>query len=135
MEKVRILSQKAFAFGPGASKDGKKVDQFVTVPGAIQEIPKQYTKEMLFKLAVKEGSVVIMNGDVAIGVPTIKDVEPVVEEEKSPEEELKEALRGMSKSEVKELAKKYNAEYDEEGKLSENKKRVLEAYKLTLSEE
>lgn len=134
MEKVRILSKKAFAFGPGASRDGKTVDQFVTVPGAIQEIPKQYTKEKLFQLAVKEGSVVLMEGKVQIGTPTFRDVEPVVEE-KSPEEELKEMLKGMSKAEVKDLAKKYGAEFDEESKLSENKKRVLEAYKLTLTDE
>ena len=134
MSKVRILSKKSFAFGPGASRDGKKVDQFVTVPGAIQEIPEEYTHDILFGLAVKEGSVVIMNADVRENAPVIKDV-PVEEAEPTDEEKIakfKEELKAMKPAEVQKVAEEYGAEFDKNSKMSENKKRVLEAYKLSL---
>ena len=134
MSKVRILSKKAFAFGPGASRDGKKVDQFITVPGAIQEMPEEYTHDRLFDLAVKEGSVVIMNANVQVNAPVIKDVEPEKPEETEEDAiaKFKEELKASNKAAVRELAEKYGAEFDEKAKLGENKKRVLEAYKLTL---
>lgn len=134
MSKVRILSKKSFAFGPGASRDGKKVDQFVTVPGAIQEIPEEYTHDRLFGLAVKEGSVVIMNANVQVEAPVIKDV-PVTEAEPTNEEKIakfKEELKSMKPAEVMKVAEEYGAEFDKNSKMSENKKRILEAYKLSL---
>ena len=134
MNKVRILSKKSFAFGPGASRDGKKVNQFVTVPGAIQDIPEEYTHDMLFDLAVKEGSVVIMNANVQVEAPVIKDV-PVAAAELADEEKIakfKEELKAMKPEEVMKVAEEYGAEFDKSSKMSENKKRVLEAYKLSL---
>ena len=58
-----------------------------------------------------------------------------VTETDDPVEKFYEELRGKKADEVKELAEKYGAEFIDGDKLSVNKKRVLEAYKLSLEDE
>lgn len=136
MGKIRILSKKAFALGPGASRDGKEVDQFITVRGAIQEIDEKYTKDLTFKMAVKDGDIVVMNDSGLIVPPYVtaaKVIDVETEVASDPVAEYKESLKLMKEAEVEAEAAKYGAVYDKDDKLSSNKKRVLEAYKISLS--
>lgn len=146
MSKMRILSKKTFALGTGASRSGGPVDQLITVRGSIQEIDTRYKNDLTFKRAVAAGEIIIMNDDISASKSTIivepEKVEPVkkevdeslVENTPDPVAEFKEKLKLMNASEVKELAEKYGATFEVDGKLRENKKRVFEAYKLSLSE-
>lgn len=131
MSKIRIYSKKAFSIGPGASRDGT-VDEFITVPLAIQEIDEKYVSDPTFQLAVKAGDIQIMAKPIEIPVAITSEQEV---ENKDLVKEFYDSLKGKGSAEVKELARKYGAEFVEDDKLSVNKKRVLEAYKLTVSEE
>lgn len=130
MSKIRIFSKKAFSIGPGASRDGT-VDEFITVPLAIQEIDDKYVSDPTFQLALKAGDIQIMAKP--IEVPVNIPVENK-REKKDPVKEFYYSLKGKNSTEIRELAREYGAEFVEGDKLSINKKRVLEAYKLTITE-
>ena len=136
MSTIRIFSKRAFAIGPGASRDGS-VDSFITVPNAIQDMPDKYENDKTFRHAVECGDIQIMNAPVAVAVAsasvdkTFDDSEN--ESSVDPVEEFYESLKIKNKEEVKKLAEEYGAEYIETDKLSQNKKRVFEAYKLSVS--
>lgn len=138
MSTIRIFSKRAFAIGPGASRDGS-VDSFITVPNAIQDMPDKYESDKTFRHAVECGDIQIMNAPVAVAVAsasaiadkTFDDSENVSSVD--PVEEFYESLKIKNKEEVKKLAEEYGAEYIETDKLSQNKKRVFEAYKLSVS--
>ena len=135
MSTIRIFSKRAFAIGPGASRDGS-IDSFITVPNAIQDMPDKYESDKTFRHAVECGDIQIMNAPVAVAsVPvadkTFDDSENVSSVD--PVEEFYESLKIKNKEEVKKLAEEYGAEYIETDKLSQNKKRVFEAYKLSVS--
>ena len=139
MSTIRIFSKRAFAIGPGASRDGS-VDSFITVPNAIQDMPDKYENDKTFRHAVECGDIQIMNAPVAVAVAvasasvadkTFDDSENVSSVD--PVEEFYESLKIKNKEEVKKLAEEYGAEYIETDKLSQNKKRVFEAYKLSVS--
>lgn len=135
MSTIRIFSKRAFAIGPGASRDGS-VDSFITVPNAIQDMPDKYENDKTFRHAVECGDIQIMNAPVTVAsVPvadkTFDDSENVSSVD--PVEEFYESLKIKNKEEVKKLAEEYGAEYIETDKLSQNKKRVFEAYKLSVS--
>lgn len=132
MSKIRILSKKAFALGPGASRNAATIDQFITVRGAIQEIDEKYTQDLTFKMAVKAGDIIVMNDNISVKSPKIVDVEPV--KAADPVEEYKQKIKAMSAEEVEQACEEYGAEYDKNDKLRENKKRLLEAYKLKINE-
>ena len=138
MSIIRIFSKKAFAIGPGASRDGNSVEQFITVPNAIQDMPEKYSDDPTFKLACSVGDIQVMNGNVSVNIPTVSSEKSFDEDENVKNdsvEQFYEELKTKNKDEVKELAKKYNAEFIESDKLSLNKKRVFEAYKISISEE
>lgn len=126
MSKIRIYSKKTFSIGPGATKDGK-VDEFITVPRAIQEIDEKYTEDATFKLAVKSGDIQIMQSPIEVPVYNNSNEKEVV---KDPVKTFYDSLKGKDSREIRELSSKYGAEFVEDDKLSANKKRVLEAYKI-----
>lgn len=134
MSTIRIFSKRAFAIGPGASRDGS-IDSFITVPNAIQDMPDKYENDKTFRHAVECGDIQIMNAPVAVASTSIDKTFDDSENESSvdPVEEFYESLKIKNKEEVKKLAEEYGAEYIETDKLSQNKKRVFEAYKLSVS--
>ena len=144
MSTIRIFSKKAFAFGPGAQHGTDVIDHFITVPGTFQDMPECYQNDLTFKEACKCGEVEVVRVNAHAVVheekkvePEIKDEVPVNENQVDVEAEVKkfyEDLKTKSATETYELAKKYGADFVEEDQLKINKKRVLEAYKLSLTE-
>lgn len=137
---IRIYSKKAFSIGPGANRVDGSVENFITTPMAFQDMPEKYKDDPTFKLAVSCGDITVIEKKAA--VPSAAIAEPEKEEAKEevtetddPVEKFYEELRGKKADEVKELAEKYGAEFIDGDKLSVNKKRVLEAYKLSLEDE
>lgn len=142
MSTIRIYSKAAFAFGPGAQQGTDVIDSFVTVPGAFQDMPEKYTQDPTFKRAVQFHEVEIIEKKAFVQSQQVKaEVETTAEDENEddtavdPVEKFYEELKGMNKEQTAELAKKYGAEFVEGDALKMNKKRVMEAYKLSISEE
>lgn len=142
MSTIRIFSKAAFAFGPGAQQGTDVIDSFVTVPGAFQDMPEKYTQDPTFKRAVQFHEVEIIEKKAFVQARQTK-VEVETENENKneddtavdPVEKFYEELKGMNKEQTAELAKKYGAEFVEGDALKMNKKRVMEAYKLSITEE
>lgn len=142
MSTIRIYSKAAFAFGPGAQQGTDVIDSFVTVPGAFQDMPEKYTQDPTFKRAVQFHEVEIIEKKAFVQSQQTK-VEVETENENKneddtavdPVEKFYEELKGMNKEQTAELAKKYGAEFVEGDALKMNKKRVMEAYKLSITEE
>ena len=134
---IRIYSKKAFSIGPGANRIDGSVENFITTPMAFQDMPEKYKDDPTFKLAVSCGDITVIEKKVAI--PSDIIIEPENEEDEASEsdavEKFYEELRGKKAEEVKELAEKYGAEFIPDDKLSMNKKRVFEAYKLSIDDE
>lgn len=136
MSTIRIFSKKAFAFGPGAQRGTDVIESFVTVPGTFQDMPEKYSEDPTFKLATQYHEVEIIEKKTAVNVEkaTIKEEEVEEESETDSVEKFYEELKGMNKDQTKELAEKYGAEFVEGDSLKLNKKRVMEAYKLTITD-
>ena len=140
MSTIRIYSKAAFAFGPGAQQGTDVIDSFVTVPGSFQDMPEKYTQDPTFKRAVQFHEVEIIEKKTFVQANKAED-ETDAEDEKTdgdavdPVEKFYEELKGMNKEQTAELAKKYGAEFVEGDALKMNKKRVMEAYKLSITEE
>ena len=138
---IRIYSKKAFSIGPGANRTNGSVENFVTVPMSFQDMPEKYKDDPTFKLAVSCGDITVIEKKQMVQAAAI--VEPQKEEDEEDEisdtvdtvEKFYEELKGKKADEVKELAEKYGAEFVPSDKLSVNKKRVLEAYKLSLEDD
>lgn len=142
MSTIRIYSKAAFAFGPGAQQGTDVIDSFVTVPGAFQDMPEKYTQDPTFKRAVQFHEVEIIEKKAFVqDQQTNVEVETETENKNEddtvvdPVEKFYEELKGMNKEQTAELAKKYGAEFVEGDALKMNKKRVMEAYKLSITEE
>lgn len=142
MSTIRIYSKAAFAFGPGAQQGTDVIDSFVTVPGAFQDMPEKYTQDPTFKRAVQFHEVEIIEKKAFVQDQQTKvEVETETENKNEddtvvdPVEKFYEELKGMNKEQTAELAKKYGAEFVEGDALKMNKKRVMEAYKLSITEE
>lgn len=147
MSTIRIFSKKAFAFGPGAQHGTDVIDHFITVPGTFQDMPEHYQNDLTFKEACKCGEVEVVRVNAHAPVREYK-VEPEIKTEDDPETPVEENeidveaevkkfyedLKTKSATETKELAKKYGADFVEDDQLKINKKRVLEAYKISLTE-
>ena len=143
MSTIRIFSKKAFAFGPGAQHGTDVIDHFITVPGTFQDMPECYQNDLTFKEACKCGEVEVVYVKAHApdreykAEPEIKTEVPADERKIDVEAEVKkfyEDLKTKSATETKELAKKYGADFVEDDQLKINKKRVLEAYKISLTE-
>ena len=142
MSTIRIYSKAAFAFGPGAQQGTDVIDSFVTVPGAFQDMPEKYTQDPTFKRAVQFHEVEIIEKKTFVQAQQTKvEDETTAKDENDddtavdPVEKFYEELKGMNKEQTAELAKKYGAEFVEGDALKMNKKRVMEAYKLSITEE
>lgn len=142
MSTIRIYSKAAFAFGPGAQQGTDVIDSFVTVPGAFQDMPEKYTQDPTFKRAVQFHEVEIIEKKTFVQAQQTKaEIETTAKDENEddtavdPVEKFYEELKGMNKEQTAELAKKYGAEFVEGDALKMNKKRVMEAYKLSITEE
>ena len=140
MSTIRIYSKAAFAFGPGAQQGTDVIDSFVTVPGAFQDMPEKYTQDPTFKRALQFHEVEIIEKQTFVQTNQVK-VETEAKDENTdgtevdPVEKFYEELKGMNKEQTAEFAKKYGAEFVEGDALKMNKKRVMEAYKLSIAEE
>ena len=134
---IRIYSKKAFSIGPGANRIDGSVENFITTPMAFQEMPEKNKDDPTFKLAVSCGDITVIEKKATVSSASV--VEPENEEDEATEsdavEKFYEELRGKKAEEVKELAEKYGAEFIPSDKLSMNKKRVFEAYKLSIDDE
>ena len=134
---IRIYSKKAFSIGPGANRIDGSVENFITTPMAFQDMPEKYKDDPTFKLAVSCGDITVIEKKATVSSASV--VEPENEEDEATEsdavEKFYEELRGKKAEEVKELAEKYGAEFIPDDKLSMNKKRVFEAYKLSIGDE
>ena len=134
---IRIYSKKAFSIGPGANRVDGSVENFITTPMAFQDMPEKYKDDPTFKLAVSCGDITVIEKKAMVSSASI--IGPENEEDEASEtdavEKFYEELRGKKAEEVKELAEKYGAEFIPSDKLSMNKKRVFEAYKLSIDNE
>lgn len=140
MSTIRIYSKAAFAFGPGAQQGTDVIDSFVTVPGSFQDMPEKYTQDPTFKRAVQFHEVEIIEKKTFVQVNKEENEATVEDGNKDdtvvdPVEKFYEELKGMNKEQTAEIAKKYGAEFVEGDALKMNKKRVMEAYKLSITEE
>ena len=138
MSKIRIWSRACFAIGPGASRDGKVIDTFYTVPGAFQDMDERYMEDPTFKAAVDSGDIQIMTAkpQVAVDVPHVEalSVDNDANASADPIEEYKEKVKAMSAEEVASECEKYGAEFVNSDKLKDNKRRLMEAFKLSISD-
>lgn len=139
MSKIRIYSKKAFDIGPGADRETSEIESFLTVPGSFQEMPDKYLNDPTFKLAVQCGDIVVMNDAPAVPVDhTVSLDSPKPEEDEGADNdklvnEYYEKVKTMNAEEVQIECNKYNATFVKGDKLKENKKRLMEAYKLSLN--
>ena len=130
---IRIYSKKSFAIGPGAQQGSAGIEQFITVPMSFQDMPEKYQDDPTFKLAVKAGEITVINNKKDVEVKAVEE-EKVIEEEAKvdPVEEYKNKLKMMKSAGLKKEAEKYNAEFIDDDTLAQNRKRIFEAYKLSL---
>lgn len=142
MSTIRIFSKKAFSFGPGAQPGTDVIENFVTVPGAFQDMPDKYSSDPTFMLAVKCRDVEIIEKKPTVNVANTVDAdhkEEQTDDNRSDDgtasvEKFYEELKAMNKESTKELAEKYGVEFVEGDSIKLNKKRVMEAYKLSIAE-
>lgn len=137
MSKIRIWSRACFAIGPGASRDGKVIDSFITVPGAFQDMDERYMEDPTFKAAVAAGDIQIMTAkpQVAMDVKHVDVTETPADDHAETIDEYKERVKAMSAEEVASECEKYGAEFVNSDKLKDNKRRLMEAYKLANSDD
>lgn len=136
MSKIRIWSRACFAIGPGASRDGKVIDTFYTVPGAFQDMDERYVEDPTFKAAVDSGDIQIMTAkpQVTVDVTHVDIPETPSADTVETVDEYKERVKAMSAEEVATECEKYGAEFVNSDKLKDNKRRLMEAYKLTIGD-
>lgn len=138
MSKIRIYSKKAFAIGPGAQQGNPEIELFVTVPNAFQDMPEKYMNDPTFKLACSVGDITVINKVAQVASAAVvntdfdEEDEPKAKDNEKLISEFYEKVKAMNAEEVKKLCEEYNAEFNGDDKLKENKKRLMEAYKLTL---
>lgn len=137
---IRIYSKKAFAIGPGAMQGSDVINSFITTRGAFQDMPAAFVDDPTFKLALKVGDIVVIDKQNQRKVENqeFEDADEA-EEESDPNAKKVQAyyeeLKAMKTDEVEAEAEKYGAEFDKDDKLKNNKKRVLEAYKIWLADD
>lgn len=137
MSKIRIWSRACFAIGPGASRDGRVIDSFMTVPGAFQDMDERYMEDPTFKAAVAAGDIQIMTAkpQIAMDVKHVDVPEIPADDHVETIDEYKERVKAMSAEEVASECEKYGAEFVNSDKLKDNKRRLMEAYKLANSDD
>lgn len=133
---MKIYSKEAFAIGPGAQVGTTDIDSFITVPGTFQNMPDKYANDPTFKLAVRAGKITVIESR----------QQQVKIENEPPKDELNHKagmseieafyaeLKTMSQDETLVLGEKYGLSMGKNEKLGQFKKRVMEAYKLSVEE-
>ena len=136
--KIRIYSKKAFAIGPGAIQGSDVINSFITVPMSFQDMPAEFVNDPTFLLAQKCGDIVVIdkNNQKKIENQEFDDDDEGKGGDPNAEkvQNYYEKLKAMKSDEVEAEANKYGAEFDSEDKLKNNKKRVLEAYKIWIAD-
>lgn len=128
---VRIYSKKAFQFGPGANRLTGEIDCFVTVPNSFQDMPERFTSDPMFILAKKCGDVSVINTHRDEVEAEVEHVDTHVDTV-DPVAKYKEKLQTMNREETFAEGTKLEVEPIEGEKLGQYKKRIYEAYKLTV---
>ena len=144
---MRIYSKQAFLIGPGYCKNGNTEEVFKTVPFSFQDMPDKFSEDKTFKAAVKAGLIIPYNAAPVVNVGSVNTPTDEGKAESEPDasssehkeqlesiEDFYTTLKTKAKEEVQKLADKYGAEFIKDDKLSENKKRVFEAYKIYFEE-
>lgn len=134
---MKIYSKEAFAIGPGAQVGTTDIDSFITVPGAFQNMPDKYANDPTFRLAVKAGKITVIESH----------EQQVKVENEPPKDELNHdagmseveafyaELKAMNQNDTFVLGEKYGLSMNKNEKLGQFKKRIMEAYKLSVKEE
>lgn len=133
---IRIFSKKAFAIGPGAQQGNPEIESFVTVPNAFQDMPEKYKNDPTFLLAVKCGDITVITAANKTAIENEPE-KPVIDDKAgmSEIEAFYEELKIMNKEDAITLGEKYNVKPKNGEKMGAFKKRILEAYKLSVSDE
>lgn len=136
---MKIFAKRAFDLGTGINKYTGEINSCVTVPMAFSEIPDEKINHPLFKLAVAEGSIIVVNDK-----EKQKNVESSLEkgefknnttkENMTTIEEYYELLKSKNREEVLKEAERLNVYLTGDESNNLLKKKVFEAYKISLKE-
>lgn len=137
---MRIFAKRAFDLGTGINKFTGEIDTLVTIPMSFMDIPDDKKKHPLFKLAVDEGSIIVVDGKAEQ-----KNIEDSLDrgefknnntkENMTTVEEYYELLKTKSKEEVLKEAKRLNVHLTGDESNNALKKKVFESYKISLKDE
>lgn len=137
---MRIFAKRAFDLGTGINKFTGEIDTLVTIPMSFMDIPDDKKNHPLFKLAVDEGSIIIVDGKAEQ-----KNIEDSLDrgefknnntkENMTTVEEYYELLKTKSKEEVLKEAKRLNVHLTGDESNNALKKKVFESYKISLKDE
>lgn len=137
---MRIFAKRAFDLGTGINKFTGEIDTLVTIPMSFMDIPDDKKNHPLFKLAVDEGSIIVVDGKAEQ-----KNIEDSLDrgefknnntkENMSAVEEYYELLKTKSKEEVLKEAKRLNVHITGDESNNALKKKVFESYKISLKDE
>lgn len=137
---MRIFAKRAFDLGTGINKFTGEIDTLVTIPMSFMDIPDDKKNHPLFKLAVDEGSIIIVDGKAEQ-----KNIEDSLDrgefknnntkENMTTIEEYYELLKTKSKEEVLKEAKRLNVHLTGDESNNALKKKVFESYKISLKDE
>jgi hypothetical protein len=137
---MRIFAKRAFDLGTGINKFTGEIDTLVTIPMSFMDIPDDKKNHPLFKLAVDEGSIIVVDGKAEQ-----KNIEDSLDrgefknnntkENMTTVEEYYELLKTKSKEEVLKEAKRLNVHLIGDESNNALKKKVFESYKISLKDE
>lgn len=137
---MRIFAKRAFDLGTGINKFTGEIDTLVTIPMSFMDIPDDKKNHPLFKLAVDEGSIIVVDGK-----EEQKNIEDSLDrgefknnntkENMTTVEEYYELLKTKSKEEVLKEAKRLNVHLTGDESNNALKKKVFESYKISLKDE
>lgn len=134
MSTIRIYSKKAFSLGPGATRANDSVEEFVTVPNSFQDMPEKFANCSTFKTAVKTGSIVVIEKKATTPVDvSFEDAnDDATTKDEALIQEYYAKLKAMKNDELYAEAKKYNVEKVDGERTSTLKRRVFEAFKISI---
>ena len=137
---MRIFAKRAFDLGSGINKFTGEIDTLVTIPMSFMDIPDNKKNHPLFKLAVDEGSIIVVDDN-----SEQKNIEDALDrgefknnntkENMSTVEEYYESLKTKNKEEVLKEAKRLNVHLTGDESNNVLKKKVFESYKMSLKNE
>lgn len=137
---MRIFSKRAFDLGTGINKFTGEIDTLVTVPMSFMDIPDDKKNHPLFKLAVDEGSIIVVDGkaeqkNIEASLDRGEFKNNNTKENMTTVEEYYESLKTKNKEEVLKEAKRLNVHLTGDESNNVLKKKVFESYKISLKGE